>query len=62
MWGQPTSAAPGRAPASYAQPEAETTGPHRLDDELRGLSDTRSFGGNQERPGSVERRYADDDL
>jgi hypothetical protein len=62
MWGQPTSAAPSRAPGSYVQPEAEATGPHRLDDELRGLSDTRSFGGNQERPGSVERRYADDDL
>jgi hypothetical protein len=62
MWGQPTSSAPSRAPASYVQPEAETTGPHRLDDELRGLSDTRSFGGNQERPGSVEHRYADDDL
>jgi Domain of unknown function (DUF4407) len=61
MWGQPTSAAPSRAPVNYTQPEAETTGPHRLDDELRGLSDTRSLG-NQERPGSVERRYADDDL
>jgi hypothetical protein len=51
-----------RADTGYLPTDDDTTGPHRLDDVLRGLPDTRSFSGYEERPGGVERRYGDDDL
>jgi len=51
-----------RADTGYLPADEDTTGPHRLDDVLRGLSDTRSFSGYEERPGGVERRYGEDDL
>jgi len=40
----------------------EATGPNRLDEVLRGLADTRSATGYEERQGGIERRYGDDDL
>lgn len=51
-----------RADTRYVAADEDLTGPHRLDDVLRGLPDTRSFSGYEERSGGVERRYSDDDL
>jgi hypothetical protein len=51
-----------RADTVYEPGEDDATGPHRLDDLLRGLSDTRSFANTDEPQGGIERRYDDDDL
>lgn len=51
-----------RASTAYEPRPDDVTGPNRLDDELRGLSDTRSLGGYDERDGGIERRYGDDEL
>jgi hypothetical protein len=40
----------------------EATGRGRLDEVLRGLTDTRSANGYEGRQGGIERRYGDDDL
>jgi hypothetical protein len=61
LWGQPAQPVQSRPPSGYQPAEVDTTGPHRLDDELRGLSDTRSFD-YEERQAGVERRYGEDDL
>jgi len=51
-----------RANTSYEPRPDDITGPNRLDDELRGLSDTRSMGGYDDLEGGIERRYGDDEL
>jgi hypothetical protein len=51
-----------RANTAYESRPDDLTGPNRLDDELRGLSDTRSIGGYDESDGGIERRYGDDEL
>jgi Domain of unknown function (DUF4407) len=51
-----------RANTVYQPRPDDLTGPNRLDDELRGLSDTRSMGGYDEGDGGIERRYGDDEL
>ena len=65
VWEQHTRAAPlndweDRADTAYL--DEETTGPHRLDDILRGMTDTRSTSGYEERQGGIERRYGEDEL
>jgi hypothetical protein len=66
VWGQtrvvPVPSWQSRSDTGYLPAEDDSTGPQRLDDVMRGLSDTRSFGGYEESPGGVERRYGDDDL
>lgn len=53
----------GRPQTEYlSSPDDDTTGPHRLDDILRSMPDTRSTGAYEERQGGTERRYGDDDL
>ncbi len=51
-----------RANTVYEPRPDDMTGPNRLDDELRGLSDTRSLSGYDEGDGGIERRYGDDEL
>jgi hypothetical protein len=51
-----------RADTAYQPRDNDMTGPNRLDDELRGLSDTRSFADYEEGQGGIERRYGDDEL
>jgi hypothetical protein len=51
-----------RASTVYEPRADDMTGPNRLDDELRGLSDTRSMGGYDEDQGGIERRYGEDEL
>jgi Domain of unknown function (DUF4407) len=51
-----------RANTAYEPRPDDMTGPNRLDDELRGLSDTRSLSGYDEGDGGIERRYGDDEL
>ena len=51
-----------RASTVYEPRPDDMTGPNRLDDELRGLSDTRSLSGYDEGDGGIERRYGDDEL
>jgi hypothetical protein len=65
VWGQHTRAEPApdwesRAGTGYL--DEDLTGPHRLDEILRGLPDTRSVSAFEERPGGIERRYGEDDL
>lgn len=58
----PVSTWESRANTGYVPTEADSTGPQRLHHDLSGMHDSRSFAGFEERQGSVERRYADDDL
>jgi Domain of unknown function (DUF4407) len=51
-----------RANTAYQPRPDDLTGPNRLDDELRGLSDTRSGNGLDELDGGIERRYGDEEL
>jgi hypothetical protein len=51
-----------RANTAYEPRPDDMTGPNRLDDELRGLSDTRSLSVYDEGDGGIERRYGDDEL
>lgn len=51
-----------RASTAYQPRPDDITGPNRLDDELRGLSDTRSGSGLDEPDGGMERRYGDEEL
>jgi hypothetical protein len=51
-----------RANTAYEPRPDDMTGPNRLDDELRGLSDTRSLSGYDEGDAGIERRYGDDEL
>jgi hypothetical protein len=51
-----------RAETDYIAPPDENTVPSRLDDQLRGMSDTRFTGGYENEQGGIERRYDDDDL
>ncbi len=51
-----------RANTAYQPRPDDLTGPNRLDDELRGLSDTRSGSGLDEPDGGIERRYGDEEL
>jgi hypothetical protein len=51
-----------RASTVYERRADEMTGPNRLDEELRGLSDSRAIGGYDEEDGGIERRYGDDEL
>jgi Domain of unknown function (DUF4407) len=46
----------------YLSPDDEGTGPHRMDDILRAMPDTRPSSGYEERQGGIERRYGDDEL
>lgn len=67
VWEQHTSAQPvpdweSRAGTEYLEMDEDSTGPHRLDEILRGLPDTRSVNSYEERPGGIERRYGEDDL
>jgi hypothetical protein len=51
-----------RASTAYQPRPEDVTGPNRLDDELRGLSDTRSAAGRDDQDGGMERRYGDEEL
>jgi hypothetical protein len=51
-----------RASTAYQPRPEDITGPNRLDDELRGLSDTRSAAGRDDLDGGIERRYGDEEL
>jgi hypothetical protein len=51
-----------RASTAYQPRPDDITGPNRLDDELRGLSDTRSAAGRDDLDGGMERRYGDEEL
>jgi Domain of unknown function (DUF4407) len=68
VWEQHTRAEPvqgweGRAGTEYLPVDDDSTGPHRLDDILRSMPDTRSTSAYEEqRQGGIERRYGDDDL
>lgn len=67
VWDQHTRAEPvhsweSRAGTGYLEADEDITGSSRLDDILRGLPDTRSMSGYEERQGGIERRYGDDDL
>jgi hypothetical protein len=68
VWDQHTRAEPvhdweSRAGTDYLPlDDADTTGPHRLDDILRAMPDTRSTAAYEERQGGIERRYGDDEL
>jgi hypothetical protein len=67
VWEQHTRAEPmpdweSRAGTEYLPAEEDMTGPHRLDEVLRGLPDTRSMNGYEEGNGGIERRYGEDDL
>jgi hypothetical protein len=46
----------------YLSPDDEGTGPHRMDDILRAMPDTRPTSSYEERQGGIERRYGDDEL
>ena len=41
---------------------ADDTGPYRLNEDLRGLSDARSYDKYEERPGGHDQLYGEDDL
>jgi hypothetical protein len=67
VWEQHTRAEPmpdweSRAGTEYLPAEDDMTGPHRLDEVLRGLPDTRSLNGYEEGNGGIERRYGEGDL
>jgi hypothetical protein len=66
VWDQtrvvPVSTWESRANTGYVPAEPDATGPQRLHHDLSGMHDSRSVAGFEERQGSVERRYADDDL
>jgi Domain of unknown function (DUF4407) len=67
VWEQHTRAEPvhdweGRAKTDYLPLDDDITGPHRLDDILREMPDTRSTTAYEERQGGIERRYGDDEL
>jgi hypothetical protein len=66
VWGQtrvqPVYDWESRADTGYLAMDEDTTGPHRLDDVLRSLPDTRSYGGHEDLQGGIEQRYGDDDL
>lgn len=67
VWEQHTRAEPmpdweSRAGTQYLPAEDDVTGPHRLDEVLRGLPDTRSMNGYDEGNGGIERRYGEGDL
>jgi hypothetical protein len=67
VWDQHTRAEPmpdweSRAGTQYLPAEDDMTGPHRLDEVLRGLPDTRSVNGYEEGNGGIERRYGEGDL
>jgi hypothetical protein len=59
---QPVGGWEQRVNTAYEPRPEDMTGPNRLDDELRGLSDTRSLSGHDEGDGGIERRYGDDEL
>jgi hypothetical protein len=66
VWGQtrvqPVYDWEGRASTGFLPLDDDTTGPHRLDDVLRALPDTRSFSDYEEPQGAIDQRYGDDDL
>jgi hypothetical protein len=67
VWEQHTRAEPtpdweSRTGTQYLPAEDDVTGPHRLDEVLRGLPDTRSVNGYEEGNGGIERRYGEGDL
>lgn len=62
LWGQRTRTQSDGVDSGFPLAETDTTGPYSLNEELHGLSDTRSLDRYEEQQGGVERRYADDDL
>jgi Domain of unknown function (DUF4407) len=67
VWEQHSKAEPvhdwdGAADSDFLLAEDEGTGPQRLDDLLRGMPDTRSTSGYEDRQGGIERRYGDEEL
>jgi hypothetical protein len=66
VWGhtrvQPVPDWESRADTGLLSMDGDTTGPHRLDDVLRALPDTRSFGGYEEPEGGIDLRYGEHDL
>jgi hypothetical protein len=66
VWGQtrvhPVYEWESRADTGRVSLDEDATGPHRLDDVLRALPDTRSFSDYEDLQGGIEQRYGDDDL
>ena len=68
VWGTRTRVMPMSGWESSAETSSlgtrddEATGPNRLDEELRGMTDIRSTNGYEERQGGIERRYGPGDL
>jgi len=51
-----------RGATDYPPMDEETTGPYRMDEQLRGMTDTRLTSGYEERQGGIEHRYDKDAL